>query len=76
MSRVEGLTHGLAQRTGDIHIAKAQALALLDRQVAAQASVIAYSKIYVLAALIMIALVPLLLLVRRPKAHEGPMVLE
>lgn len=76
MSRVEGMTRGLAQRTGDVHIAKAQALALLDRQVAAQASVIAYSKIYVLAALIMIALVPLLLLVRRPKAHKGPMVLE
>ncbi|MEO7359570.1 MAG: DHA2 family efflux MFS transporter permease subunit, partial [Gemmatimonadaceae bacterium] len=76
MGRVEGITRALVQRAGDVHIAKAQALALLDRQVAAQASVIAYSKIYVLAAIIMIALVPLLLLVRRPKAHEGPMVME
>lgn len=75
-SRVEGIAHGLSQRAGDVHIAHTQALALIDRQVAAQASVIAYSKIYVLAAFIMIALVPLLLLVRRPKAHEGPMVLE
>ncbi|MEP6834992.1 MAG: DHA2 family efflux MFS transporter permease subunit [Gemmatimonas sp.] len=76
MARLEGMAQGLASRAGDIHRARVQAMALMDRQVAAQASVIAYSKIYVLAALIMIALIPLLLLVRRPKAHEGPMMLE
>ena len=76
MARVEGIARGLAQRTGDYQVAREQALAILDRQVGAQASVIAYSKIYVLAALVMIALIPLLLLVRRPKAHEGPMLLE
>ena len=76
MARVEGIARGLAQRTGDYKTAHEQALAILDRQVGAQASVIAYSKIYVLAALVMIALIPLLLLVRRPKAHEGPLLLE
>lgn len=76
MARVEGMSHGLAVRAGDAQRAHAQALAILDRQVAAQASVIAYGRIYVLAALIMIGLIPLLLLVRRPKAHEGPMIME
>jgi DHA2 family multidrug resistance protein len=76
MARLEGMAHSLAQRIGDLNIARQQALAILDSQIAAQASIIAYSKIYVLAAIIMIGLVPLLLLVRRPKAHEGPMVLE
>lgn len=76
MSRVEGIARGLAQRGGDIQIAHSQALAIVDRQVAAQASVIAYSKVYVLAALIMIALVPLLLLVRRPKALKGAVMME
>jgi DHA2 family multidrug resistance protein len=76
MARVEGMAHALVQRAGDINIARRQALAVLDRQVAAQASILAYGKIYVLAAIIMIGLIPLLLLVRRPKAHDGPMVLE
>ena len=74
--RVDGMAHAFALRTGDITHAREQALAVLDRQIAAHASVIAYGKIYVLAALIMVALVPLLLLVRRPKAHEGHMVME
>ena len=76
MARVEGMAHGLAQRAGDLNIARQQAMAIMDRQVTAQASILAYSKIYVLAAIIMISLVPLLLLVRRPKGHEGPMVME
>lgn len=76
MARLEGMAHGLAQRSGDAVMAHQQALAILDRQIAAQASVIAYSQIYVLAACVMIALVPLLLLVPRPAAHEGPMILE
>jgi DHA2 family multidrug resistance protein len=76
MARIEAIAHGLVLRVGDINIARRQALAIIDGQVTAQASILAYSKIYVLAAIVMMVLVPLLLLVRRPKAHKGPMVME
>ena len=50
---------------------------LLDRQITAQASVIAYSRIYVLSALLILALIPLLALVKRraqcvERQTEGP----
>ncbi|WP_337169795.1 DHA2 family efflux MFS transporter permease subunit [Gemmatimonas aurantiaca] len=65
LSRVDMLTHGMMAKGADPGRAHQQALALLDRQVTGQASVIAYSKIYVISAVIMLSLIPLLLLVRR-----------
>jgi DHA2 family multidrug resistance protein len=51
--------------------ARERALEILDRQLMAQASVIAYSRIYVLSATLILALIPLLLLVRHTKGAAG-----
>jgi len=48
-----------------------RALSLLDRQILGQASVIAYSKIYMLSALVILVLIPLLLLVKETKRKGG-----
>lgn len=63
-ARVEALAHSFVLQGADSFTARERALSLLDRQVAAQASVIAYSRIYLLSALLVLALIPLLALVR------------
>jgi DHA2 family multidrug resistance protein len=67
MSRVEMLTRGLMSRGADAWTARARALQILDRELMGQASVVAYSRIYVLSAVITLALIPLLLLIRHTK---------
>jgi DHA2 family multidrug resistance protein len=54
-------------RGADAWTARRQALSLLDRELMGQASVIAYSRIYVLSAALILALIPLLLLVRHKR---------
>jgi MFS transporter, DHA2 family, multidrug resistance protein len=71
MARVNMLTGGMIARGADAWTAKQRALTLLDQQLFGQASVIAYGKIYVLAALLILLLIPLLLLVRRPKGGDA-----
>jgi MFS transporter, DHA2 family, multidrug resistance protein len=71
LARVETMTRGMAGRGSDMFTARQRALTVLDRQVLGQASVIAYSRIYVIAAILMLLLVPLLLLVRRPRASSS-----
>src|SRR5919202_1824868 len=71
VARLEMLTRGMMARGADFVTAQRRALALLDRQVMGQASVIAYGKIYVLAAVIILLLIPLLLLVRQTKGAAG-----
>jgi DHA2 family multidrug resistance protein len=71
-SRVAALTHGLMARAGvDPWTARQQALTVLDAQVLEQASVIAYGKVYMLSAFIILALIPLLVLIRRTKGAGG-----
>jgi ABC-type Mn2+/Zn2+ transport system permease subunit len=70
-TRVEMLTRGMMAQGADFITARRRALALLDHQLMGQASVIAYGKIYVLAALIILLLIPLLLLVRQTKGAGG-----
>ncbi|MDB4888727.1 MAG: drug resistance transporter, EmrB/QacA subfamily [Gemmatimonadetes bacterium] len=67
LGRIETLTRGMIARGSDQWTAHQRALALLDRQLVGQASVIAYSHIYVLAAALILLLIPLLLLVRQTK---------
>jgi len=67
VARLEGLTRGMMARGADLWAARRQALAILDYQLTGQASVIAYSRIYMLSALLILALIPLLLLVRQTK---------
>lgn len=77
VNRVHMLTQGMMAKGADPTTAHQQALILLDRQVTGQASVIAYGKIYVISAVIILSLIPLLLLVRRTKgAGTGHAVLE
>ena len=71
LGRIETLTRGMIARGADQWTAHQRALALLDRQLFGQASVIAYSHIYVLAAGLILLLIPLLLLVRQTKGAGG-----
>jgi DHA2 family multidrug resistance protein len=71
LTRVNQLTNGMIARGADPWTAKQRAYALLDRQLLGQASIISYSKIYVLSALLILALIPLLLLVRETRGAGG-----
>jgi MFS transporter, DHA2 family, multidrug resistance protein len=73
MARVEMLTRGLMSRGMNAITAKQQALAVLDRQIQGQASVQAFSKLYLLSGLALMASLPLLLLFRSGKSRGlGP----
>jgi DHA2 family multidrug resistance protein len=61
----------MMSRGADALTAHQRALQLMDLQLLGQASVIAYSKIYIIAAALMFVLIPLLLLVPKPAASEG-----
>jgi DHA2 family multidrug resistance protein len=71
LARVDMLTRSMIGRGADAWTARRQALTILDRELMGQASVIAYSRIYVLSAGLILALIPLLLLVRHTKAAAG-----
>ena len=71
VSRVDMLTRGLMARGADAWTARGRALEILDRELMGQASVVAYSRIYVLSAALILALIPLLLLVRQTKGAAG-----
>ena len=71
IARVQMLTKGMMARGADQWTAHQRALALLDGQLYAQASVLSYSRIYMLSALLILALIPLLLLVRQTKGAGG-----
>jgi MFS transporter, DHA2 family, multidrug resistance protein len=71
MNRVDMLTRGMVARGADQWTARQRALELLDGQLMAQASVIAYSRIYILSAILILALIPLLVLIRHTKGAAG-----
>ncbi|HKP75012.1 MAG TPA: DHA2 family efflux MFS transporter permease subunit [Longimicrobiaceae bacterium] len=71
LARLNQLTQAMVARGADPFTAKQRAYLLLDRTLGAQASVIAYGRIYVLAGAIIVALIPLLLLVGRPDRSGG-----
>ena len=68
-SRLDQITRGLMSRGMDATVAHQQALAVLDRQIGAQASVLAFSKIYVLSGAILLCSLPLLFLFRTGKGR-------
>ena len=68
MARLSGLTRGLVARGFDAAIAKQQALLIMDRQIATQASVIAFSRIYLISGILLVAALPLLLIWKTGKA--------
>jgi len=65
------LTRGLIGRGADPWTARQRALEILDRELMGQASVIAYSRIYVLSAALILALIPLLILIRHTRSASG-----
>lgn len=71
LGRLDMLTRAMMARGADAWTARQRALMILDRELMGQASVIAYSRIYVLSALLILALIPLLLLVRQTRGAAG-----
>ena len=69
LGRLEAITHGLVARGINPLVAKQQALFMLDRQVQAQASVLAFSRIYILSGVILLAVLPLLFLFKTGKGR-------
>jgi DHA2 family multidrug resistance protein len=61
-ARIDMIANGLMTRGMNPLLAKQQALFILDRQISAQASVLAFSKIYLLNGIILLCALPLLLL--------------
>jgi len=74
LSRLSLLTRGLISRGMNPITAQQQALAILDRQVSVQSSMLAFSKIYLYSGLVLIGALPLLLLFRtgRARGSMGP----
>ncbi len=70
LERVAMLTNGFLSRGTDPYTARKLALGIIDRQILGQANVIAFSKVYVLSGAILVATLPLLLLVKKPKPVE------
>jgi MFS transporter, DHA2 family, multidrug resistance protein len=69
LGRLEQITRGLIARGINPIVAKQQALFVLDRQIGAQASVLAFSRIYILSGVILLAVLPLLLLFKTGKGR-------
>lgn len=69
LGRLDQLMHGLMARGISPAMARQQALIVMDRQVSAQASVLAFSRIYILSGAILLACLPLLLLFRTGKGR-------
>jgi DHA2 family multidrug resistance protein len=71
ITRVEALTRGMMGRGADLATARARAYQLINGELMGQASVIAYSRVYVLSAVIILAIIPLLVLVRQTRGAGG-----
>ena len=64
MERMTALTRAMIARGADALTAKQQALAVLDHQISAQASVLAFSRLYLISGILLVAALPLLLIWR------------
>ncbi|HEX2779267.1 MAG TPA: DHA2 family efflux MFS transporter permease subunit [Gemmatimonadaceae bacterium] len=75
LARVDAMTRALVAKGASVGAAKLQAIAILDRQIGAQASVLAFSRIYLLSGIALLCALPLLLLFRtgRARGSLGPM---
>jgi len=69
LGRLDQITHALVARGLNPILARDQALMVLDRQIQAQASVLAFSKIYLLSGAILLCSLPLLFLFRTGKGR-------
>jgi DHA2 family multidrug resistance protein len=69
LGRLQQVTTGLISRGINPILAKQQALAVIDRQISAQASVLAFARIYLVSGAILVAALPLMLLFRTGKGR-------
>jgi DHA2 family multidrug resistance protein len=73
VGRLDLIARGLTAKGMNVIAAKQQALMILDRQVQGQASVLAFSKLYLLSGIALMVSLPLLLLFRSGKSRGlGP----
>ena len=74
LARLDAMTRALIGKGASVGAAKMQAIAVLDRQLTAQASVLAFSKIYLISGVALVASLPLLLLFKtgRARGAVGP----
>ncbi len=75
LNRVAMLARAFQSRGADAWTAQQRALAIVDRQIAGQASIIAYSHTYLIAALLVFSLIPLLSLIRTTRGAVAPQML-
>jgi DHA2 family multidrug resistance protein len=68
VERLTALTRGMMSRGMDAAIAKQQALFILDRQISSQASVLAFSRLYLVSGILLVSALPLLLIWRTGRA--------
>jgi DHA2 family multidrug resistance protein len=71
-ARLAMITRGLIARGADLATAQRQALAVIDRQIAGQASVLAFSQIYWWSGLVLVGALPLLLIWKHGRARGQP----
>ena len=71
LERLGGMMRGLMARGIDQGAATQQALAMIDRQMVAQASVLAFSRIYLISGLLLVSALPLLLVWRTGRTTGG-----
>jgi DHA2 family multidrug resistance protein len=69
MERLTMIARGMMARGADAVTAHQRALEVIDRQIGAQASVLAFSRIYLLSGIVLVAALPLLLLFRTGRAR-------
>jgi len=69
LGRLGQITQGLIARGVNPLLAKQEALGMLDRQIGAQASVLAFSRIYILSGVILLGSLPLLFLFKTGKGR-------
>jgi MFS transporter, DHA2 family, multidrug resistance protein len=69
LGRLDQIAHGLMARGINPIVAKQQALFVLDRQIQSQASVLAFSRIYLLSGAILLLSLPLLFLFKTGKGR-------
>ncbi len=69
LARLAGITRGFMAKGIDAITAKQQALAVLDHQISAQASVLAFSRLYLVSGFLLVGALPLLLLWRTGRSQ-------
>ena len=67
--RIAAITRGLTARGTDAFLAKQQASMVLDRQIGAQARVLAFSRLYLISGILLVGALPLLLIWRTGRSQ-------